>query len=193
MIRIGLILMVVVFLFSCSHESSNNFIDEDELGFIDADLSSDDTYLKEKAKYADSQPGKTAEINRSFENAPPLIPHSTKGFFPIKIHNNICLSCHLPENAKETGARELSKTHFMNWRPKPEETDGLFSIAANDSVATKRFEKLNNSYFNCSQCHVPQTNVTVNIENLFTAKFREEFGIEQSSLNKNVNEGIKSQ
>ena len=191
MVRTVLILLAVIFMFSCNQDSKNDFIDEDELGFIDADLSSDETYLKEKAKYADSQPGKTSEINRSFENAPPLIPHSTKGFFPIKITNNICLSCHMPDKVEETGAREISKTHFMNWRPKPKEVNGLFLVAHNDSVATKRYDKLNNSYFNCSQCHVPQTNVSVNIENLFTAKFRAEFGLEESNLNKNVNEGIK--
>ncbi|RLD84656.1 MAG: hypothetical protein DRJ10_00540 [Bacteroidetes bacterium] len=191
MVRAGLILLLGIFLFSCSDEAKNNYIDEDKLGFIDADLNSDETNLKEKAKYDDRQPGKTEEINRSFENAPPLIPHSTKGFFPIKIDNNICLSCHMPDKVEETGAREISKTHFMNWRPKPEEIDGIFRITENDSVATEQYDKLNNSYFNCSQCHVPQTNVTVNIENLFTAKFREKFGLEQSNLNEKVNEGIK--
>ncbi len=191
MIRASLILLLAVFLFSCNQKSQNGLIDEDKLGLIDADVKSDETNLKEKAKYDDRMPGKANAIDRSFENAPPLIPHSTAGFFPIKIKNNICLSCHMPDKAKETGAKELPETHFMDWRPKPEETDGVYSIAPNDSVNVERFDKLNNSYFNCSQCHVPQTEVTVNIENLFTPKFREEFGLEKSNLNKNVNEGIK--
>ncbi len=79
----------------------------------------------------------------------------------------------------------------MNWRPKPKEKNGLYKIAENDEVGLERSDKLNNSYFNCSQCHVPQTDIKVDIENLFTPEFREEFGLEKSNLNKTVNEGLK--
>ncbi|NJO68548.1 MAG: nitrate reductase cytochrome c-type subunit; periplasmic nitrate reductase electron transfer subunit [Bacteroidetes bacterium] len=162
---------------SCG-DSKDNIIDENKLGFIDANVKSEETNLKEKAKYADMKPGESEMFERSFENAPPLIPHTTKGFFPVTIKNNACLDCHMPDKIAESGAREISPTHFANWRPKPQEIDGKYVIVNNEGLTNEKTGKLNNLYFNCSQCHVPQANVSVDIENLFTPEFREKHGLE---------------
>jgi len=154
-------------------------------------MQSEETNLKEKAKYSDAQPGNVALIQRAFENAPPMIPHTTEGFFPVTMKNNACIGCHMPDKVKESGAKEISPTHLMNWRPKPIEKEGKYIIENNEGLTNEKIGKLNNSYYNCSQCHVPQAEVTVNIENLFTPEFREKNGIETSSLKDKVNEGIK--
>jgi len=165
-----LILLVLFALVACNDKSSNEGIEDDELGFINADVTSEDTEFKFRAEYAPERPGESAKINRAFENAPPLIPHTTSGFFPVKYDRNICLSCHMPEKAKEVEAVALPETHMANIRP--------------------QLDKLNNAYFNCSQCHSPVTNVKIDITNLFTPEFREEFGISTSDLIKRIVEGI---
>lgn len=165
-------------------------IDEDRLGIIDADVRSEDTHFKHKAVYEAGKPGEGQLLERAFENAPPMIPHTTKGFFPIKVDNNICLSCHLPEKAEEVGAVALPKTHFMNLRPVMQEKDGVLYFADEETVTKEELDHFNAAYFNCSQCHTPQANVRVDIENLFTPEFRNEFGLEASDLNKRIDEGV---
>ena len=184
-----LALITLFFVVACQQPKETK-IDEDKLGFIDADLDSDETNFKMKADFNVDKPKAGNTIERAFENAPPMIPHTTAGFFPIKIDNNICLSCHMPDKVKESGAREISKTHFQSWRPQLKEENGTYSNPDDKEVYVETMDKLNNAYFHCSQCHVPQANVTINIENLFTREFRETFGIKESNLKEKVNEGI---
>ena len=106
------------------------------------------------------------------------------------MYNNICLSCHLPEKAEEVGAVVLPKTHFMNLRPEMKEKDGVLYFADEQTVTKEDLDHYNAAYFNCSQCHAPQANVRVDIENLFTPEFRNEFGLEASDLNKRIDEGV---
>ena len=89
--------------------------------------------------------------------SPPLIPHTTAGFFPIKRDNNICLSCHLPEAAKTSGATVISPTHFLQVRENPHLENGVYSMQNEDQVNTTELDKLNTLFFNCNQCHVPQS------------------------------------
>ena len=61
----------------------------------------------------------------------------------------------------------------------------------NKGINRQKLEDMNMAYYNCSQCHVPQTEITAHIENHFTPEFRDEFGLEKSNLEKNLEEGIK--
>ncbi len=188
--RIELLILVLIILASCTNTEKKELIEDSKLGFIDASVKSEDTNLKRKPRFMDETPGSGLKIERSFENAPPMIPHTTKGFFPIKINNNICLSCHLPEMAKETGAVELPRTHFTDLRPKIKQEGETFYFEDEGKLVKKELDKLNNSYFNCSQCHTPQADISIDIENLFTPEFRAEHGLEKSSLIESINEGI---
>jgi len=189
-IRNVIVLSILLIAISCGQKNDQS-IDEDSLGIIDADVKSEETNLKSKAKFGDSKPGDSETLNRSFENAPPLIPHTTEGFLPIKIENNICLSCHMPDKVKETGAVAIPKMHFTNLRPALKEVNGKYEFANGDTLVREEKELLNNAYFNCNQCHVPQANISVDIKNLFTPEFREEFGLEKSTLDKQFNDGIE--
>jgi cytochrome c-type protein NapB len=84
---------------------------------------------------------------RNYPEQPPLIPHSTEGY-EISIHANKCLSCHARSRTGESQAPMVSITHFSN-------RDGQFLA----SISPRR-------YF-CTQCHVPQHNVRVPVENDF--------------------------
>ncbi|MEN8202056.1 MAG: nitrate reductase cytochrome c-type subunit [Bacteroidota bacterium] len=184
------IIPLAVMVLGCSHQKKDDIIRDEQLGIIDADVKSEDTNLKSKARYGDTKPGESEKFERAFENAPPLIPHTTIGFFPIKMDNNICFSCHLPEKAEETGAVKLPDTHYTNLRPDMVEEDGVLEFEDESIIHLEDLDEPGHAYFNCSQCHVPQTQVSVNIENLFTPDFREEFGLEKSNLKDNLEEGI---
>jgi len=193
MIRIIFLFCAGFLVISCSQEKKQDkqLIDEDKLGLIDADVKSEETNLKSIAKYENAIPGESQKIERAFENAPPMIPHTTVNFFPITIKNNICFSCHLPEKAKEVNAVPLPETHFTVLRPEMKEKGGVYYTTFEGKLAISVSKNFNNAYFNCSQCHVPQAAVSVNIENLFTPGFRSALSRERSELQDRIDEGIK--
>jgi cytochrome c-type protein NapB len=84
---------------------------------------------------------------RNYPEQPPLIPHSIDGY-QVDLNGNKCLSCHARARTGESQAPMLSITHFMD-------RDGQ----ALASVSPRRFF--------CTQCHVPQHEVKVPIENDF--------------------------
>jgi len=86
-------------------------------------------------------------IPRDFIQQPPLIPHSTKGYY-INLKFNKCLTCHSWVNARESGATKISQTHFKD-------RDGI-ELA---NVSASR-------YF-CTQCHVSQRDTMPLVENEF--------------------------
>ena len=188
---IGLLALIIVLILGCQRQKKDEYIEEDSLGLIDASVKSEETNLKQKARFENSQPGNADKIERAFENAPPLIPHTTTGFFPIKMDNNICFSCHLPDKVEQSGAIAIPETHFTSFRPTMVEVDGVLQFEDESAVYEEDLDTTNHAYFNCSQCHVAQTDVTVDIENLFTPEFRAEFGLEKSNLNENMKEGVE--
>ena len=84
---------------------------------------------------------------RNYPEQPPVIPHSIEGY-QIDINGNKCLSCHARARTGESQAPMVSITHFMD-------RDGQFLA----SVSPRRFF--------CTQCHVPQHEVKVPVENTF--------------------------
>ena len=98
-------------------------------------------------------PAITPEMNtsereaRNYPEQPPLIPHSTEGY-EVSLRANKCLSCHARTRIRESQAPMVSITHFSD-------RDGQFLA----SISPRR-------YF-CTQCHVPQHNVKVPVDNDF--------------------------
>ena len=84
---------------------------------------------------------------RNYPEQPPLIPHSTQGY-EITIQANKCLSCHARTRVRESQAPMISITHFSD-------RDGQFLA----SISPRRYL--------CTQCHVPQHDVRVPVENDF--------------------------
>ncbi len=204
MIKKVLILsMVAAFLFSscnCNNsntcdESSNDVetIDETTLGLIKSDVqSSNENLLGAMPQYSMMAPGTSEKIERAFENAPPMIPHMTIGFFPITKENNICLSCHMPDKVEVSKAVALPVSHFTDYRPPVKKLGQLYAIDAEEGeIVSKKLDKLSPSRYNCSQCHVPQANVTVDIKNNFERVFRNEALKTGSDLELNIGEGVK--
>ena len=165
-----------------------------KLGLIDSDVNSDvNDALSQMPQYSTAAAGTAEKIDRAFENAPPMIPHMTDGFFPITRTNNICLTCHMPDKSEAVGSVAIPVSHFTNLRPKLVKEGGKYHVDAKEGEVIRKDmgTKLNPAYFNCSQCHVPQANVTVDIKNTFEAVFRNKDSKNKSNLDDNRTEGVK--
>jgi nitrate reductase (cytochrome), electron transfer subunit len=86
-------------------------------------------------------------LPRNYVQQPPLIPHQIEGY-QINQKFNKCLTCHSWANYKAARATKISPTHFTD-------RDGV-DLA---NVSARR-------YF-CTQCHIPQQEVTPLVENSF--------------------------
>ena len=139
------------------------------------------------ATYSKAAPGTAKTIERSYQDAPPLIPHSVEGLLPITRKNNACLGCHMPDVAKSMGATPIPVSHFTNFRPsssyalKGENTsDGTLK-----HVSIKKQKELYQGRYNCTQCHAPQANVAPLVGNNFQPVYSKPDGEFKSSWNDN--------
>lgn len=84
---------------------------------------------------------------RAFAMQPPVIPHQIENY-QIDKNFNKCMTCHGRERVPESQAPMVSVTHFMD-------RDNNFR----SEISPRR-------YF-CTQCHVPQMDVKVPVDNTF--------------------------
>jgi len=148
-------------------------VSDDSLGFRKTTLLAEDTTLGDKTSYSTTAAGESKLIARAFENAPPMIPHDVEGFLPITINNNSCLGCHDPQVAAAVGAVPVSASHMFDMR--------------NETLLAT----VSSSRYNCSQCHAPQSDNKMWVENTFQADFRQKDGASKSNLLDVLNEGVK--
>ena len=193
MYRLWVYLIVFVLLIAgCTNQKEDQWIDSDNIDMSDELLLGDESILTDMPEYTKIRGGESEVIQRSFENAPPLIPHRVGGFLPIKIDDNKCLRCHMPDKAPEFKAIPLPETHFTSYRPLVVEEEGIYRIAATEGeVVEKDLNHFNNAMFNCSQCHVPQAEVTVEISNVFDPEYRSENDKSRSNLKDKMGEGVR--
>lgn len=175
---------------------SDGFVSEESLGLRKTDLYSETSTTGDAGLFNAAAPGQSELMERSFENAPPLIPHTTEGFLPIKTSLNMCLTCHDPKFAEATKSTPIPKSHFMDFRPEIKEVNGIvvaYQDDENGNTVTEKDlgDKLANTRYNCSQCHVPQANITVELKNNFQADFRNEELKSKSNFADVVDEGVK--
>lgn len=178
--------------------AASNALSEEELGYRNSNLYKEKVELKDKVTYSDVAPGESKLIKRSFENAPPLISHSVDGLLPITKESNSCLGCHSPEVASAVKATSVPKSHLVSYRPISDMKNGeVFQegkryVNTSDikSVAHER-EGVSNDRYNCSQCHVPQTDNKPLVKNHFSPDFRNVDSSKKSNLADTLNEGVK--
>jgi len=95
-------------------------------------------------------PGKVKLYKKSFVTAPPMIPHSVAGMTPITAKSNMCLNCHMPQNAKALGVVPMPQDHFVD-----------------NFEGGKHIQRVAGSRFFCTTCHAPQAKLNPVIENKF--------------------------
>jgi cytochrome c-type protein NapB len=163
-------------------------IDSKELSYRNVALDDESQVMTHGVKYSDNAAGSGKKFKRAFQDAPPMIPHDTEGMLPIKQGDNQCLSCHMPDVAKDVGATAIPVSHFTNFRPKSYALEGK-NTSSSDVQKNVSIKKLNHLYqgrYNCSQCHAPQAqNVKLITENKFEADYTNKNGEFKSSWDDN--------
>ncbi len=159
-------------------------ISEESLGLRKDNLYSEDKIVPEKTEYRKDYAGSGKTINRAFQDAPPMIPHDTEGMLPITINNNQCTACHDPQVAVSMNATPIPKSHFTDFRPKHKFDGKKFQKSIDNyknEVAIKEINHLSGARFNCTQCHAPQSEGKLIVDNNFQAVYTEKDGAKKSS------------
>lgn len=154
--------------------SSSKTLSDVEIGLRKTSLESENSVVLPNAVYESAMPGESELIQRSFENAPPLISHSIEGMLPLSPDNNICLTCHDKALAADINATAMPATHY-------------FDFINNKSTG----DVVSNARFSCTQCHVVQSDAKPIVGNTFKADFQNETLKNKSNLIDTLNEGIK--
>ncbi len=176
-------------------------ISEESLGLRKTDLYSESNVKPDEGKFAAKAPGSSKRFERSYENAPPMIPHSVEGLLPITKNNNACLGCHMPNVAKSMGATPIPPSHFANFRPKTKlDASGkiikegkTITNTSDVKVVVHKQDKLYQGRFNCSQCHAPQADIPPAVANNFQPEFRSADAKHKSNFIDVLNEGVDIQ
>lgn len=143
------------------------------LGYRSNTLFNENFTVKDYHYSKDAQ-GTSKKIQRSYQDAPPQIPHTIDGILPITIDNNACIQCHDKAVAKAMGSTPMPKTHYQSFRKN-----------------RKNLKGMSKERFNCSQCHVPQSNLKPLVVNHFKPDYRKASDKTTSHLDKNVMKGVK--
>ncbi len=199
MIKKGILSVIAISCLAISAYAADKVITPESLSLRKTNIVDESKATPINAKYDAAAPGAAKTIARSYENAPPLIPHSVDGLLPIKKDSNQCLSCHMPDVAKGVGATPIPPSHFTDFRPTTAVKDGKLlkdgKAVANATDVTiakfKKLKKLNPARFNCSQCHVPQANVKPLVKNTFKPEFSSDKLKHKSDLLDVINQGVK--
>ena len=194
---LGLFAAATVFMVGCS-AANQALQSEESIGLRKTDLYSENTTTGDRTEYIKTAAGESKVIERAFENAPPMIPHTVEGMIPITINNNSCTGCHTPGVAESLNATPIPKSHFTDFRPATAlAKDGRISkegkAVDNTSelkTAAKSLATLSGSRFNCTLCHAPQSMATEAPANNFKADFRADGHNKKSNLIDNINEGV---
>lgn len=194
-ILIPALTVVTIGVIGCTAASQS--LNEEEIGLRKSNLYEEKVVLKDKVDYSTLAPGESKLIKRSYENAPPLIPHSVEGLLPITLESNTCLDCHTPEVAAAVNATAVPKTHLASYRPIIGYQKGMLTkdgkkyenTADVKTVAHPR-EGVSADRYNCSQCHVPQTDNEPLVKNEFNPEFRTKSGDSKSNLVNILDEGV---
>jgi cytochrome c-type protein NapB len=98
----------------------------------------------------------------AFAEAPPLIPHSIEDATPMTLRKNKCLKCHNDQDLWQVvkdadQPSPMPESHYVDLRSEP-------------GVIRKKV--IGSRYF-CLQCHVPQAEVDLLVENTFQSMMQD--------------------
>jgi len=161
-------------------------ITEASLGLRKTDLYSESGTSASKTEYRTADAGTSHKIVRAYQDAPPMIPHDVSGFLPITASNNACTGCHMPEVAPAMGATPIPPSHFLDMRPHHKFDGKIFSKTVDNyknETAVRKLTHLSKARFNCSQCHAPQSQGNLAVENTFEANYIKSDGASRSHWN----------
>lgn len=132
--------------------SDGGAIDELNMGLSKASVF--DTPTPNPYSYSESRPGYNDPLPRAWEDAPPQIPHAVDNYLPVVAADNQCLDCHdVP--------RYIDKPKNMDRTVKSK------SPMSRDHYTSNDLDEVAGARFNCTQCHVPQSNAQPLVGNTY--------------------------
>ncbi|QKJ22297.1 nitrate reductase cytochrome c-type subunit [Poseidonibacter lekithochrous] len=183
-LTIALSSAAVLFTVGCATANNVSTVSEESLGLRKTTIYSEANTIGDKTMYSTEVAGASKKINRAFQDAPPMIPHSVDGLLPITINNNQCTSCHEPAIATSMGATPIPKSHFMDFRPKHNYDGKTFTKAVDNmknEVSVKPISQVSGARFNCTQCHTPQSTGKLIVDNTFEPAYTRKDGAFKST------------
>lgn len=89
-------------------------------------------------------------LRKNYRQQPPLIPHRIDKY-QVNLNGNQCLRCHSWEYSSDFKTVSAPESHYI------------------DAQTGTRTDKIAPGRWFCTQCHVPQSNAPILIENIFNA------------------------
>ena len=179
---LGLTTTATLFFVGCANDSAK-LVTAEQLSYRNVSLNDESKVMTPVVKYSSAQPGSSKRIKRAFQDAPPMIPHSTEGMLPITQNNNQCITCHVDSAPYDKTIPSVPVSHFTNFRPSSKAIKGVNTSSETlSNVSIKKINHLYQGRFNCSQCHAPQAqNVKLITANKFTPEYTSKDGAFKSS------------
>jgi len=113
-----------------------------------------DTPTPSASVYSDAKPGYNDPLPRAWEDAPPQVPHRIDEFLPVTAADNQCLDCHdVP--------KYIDKPKNLDRSRKSK------SPMSAEHYTSSEMDDLDGARFNCTQCHVPQSNAAPLVESTY--------------------------
>jgi len=128
-------------------------------GIPDSEISlrKDSVFVTAKAlpapQYSDKDPGENKRLPRSFDIAPPMIPHAANYKLGQTIAKNECLECHLDG---DDGAPKLTQSHRVEMVMKAFDRKASKAGQIYAVVGQKEVKGVSAWRHNCTACHAPQ-------------------------------------
>ncbi len=143
-------LLTVIGIAGC--QTGGDAIDETSVG-IGADAIFNDP-SPSVFVYPTTKVGKSDRMNRSYETAPPMVPHTVAEYLPITMETNDCMDCHDRPTLREreyVKGKKLAMTvsHYGGFYGKGD------------------LEEVSGARYNCTQCHAPLSDAKPLVENTF--------------------------
>jgi cytochrome c-type protein NapB len=102
-------------------------------------------------EYGTKDPGTVGKrVDRSYNTAPPMVPHSIKDMVPIRQDFNLCKDCHV--------VPDMIGKKITLGVPVPAPVSHYTDVKAGELYMGR---------WNCIQCHAPQANVKNLVTNTF--------------------------
>lgn len=146
-------------IFGCSQlpmekaqADSMTVVDPNSLGLSKGSVF--DAPTPKPVSYSDSKPKTTKRLPKAYSTLPPQVGHSFKEYLPITLEDNECLDCH--------DKRKLLKRKWKQGKKLPMPDDHYGSFEKKGGV-----EDVAGARYNCTQCHVPQSDAPPLVENVF--------------------------
>ena len=133
-----------------AQQDSSTGTPDNELGLSRASVF--DTPAPDAVRDRTSDPGDDPILPRTHDGSPPLVPHGVADFLPITRNENLCVDCHLIEEAADGDPTPIPASHFTDYRRAPDQVG--------DELAGARYL--------CVSCHVaPGSSTPLPVDNTF--------------------------